>query len=94
LLAATGALALPAILLTLAAPKKVHATVATLVQVVNTIGSPVITQDTPHMASQLVTLWAQIKQGQYPPGSTFYQIDGYANLSTTIYGYRKARIWS
>ncbi len=84
-LTVAGALALLVILLTLAAPKQAHALVTTWVTVVNAIGNPVITQDTPHMASQLVTLFAQIRAGQFPPGSTFYQIDGSANESGTAY---------
>jgi hypothetical protein len=51
-----GAFALVAMLLTLAAPKRVHAAVATLVQVANTIGNPAITQDTSKTASQIVNL--------------------------------------
>ena len=86
LLTATGAVALLAILLTLAAPKQAHAVVTTWVTVVNAIGNPVVTQDTPHMASQLVTLVAPVSQSsQGQTGLYFYQIDGYANVSTTLY---------
>ena len=52
-----GALALAALLLILAAPKRVHAAVAPLIQVANTIANPAITQDTSKTAAQLVNLF-------------------------------------
>jgi hypothetical protein len=55
-LMAAGALALAVTLLNLAAPKRVHAAVASLVQVANTIANPAITQDTSKAAAQLVDL--------------------------------------
>jgi hypothetical protein len=55
-LMAAGALALAAMFLNFVAPKAVHAAVATLVQVVNTISNPAITQDTSKTAAQIVNL--------------------------------------
>ena len=55
-LMAIGTLALVASLLTLVAPKSVHALVTTLVTVMNTAAAPAITQDTSRQASQIVTL--------------------------------------
>jgi len=55
-LMAAGALALAVMLLNLAAPKRVHAAVVTLVQVMNTIANPAITQDTSKTAGQLVNV--------------------------------------
>ena len=85
LLAASGALALLAILLTVAAPKQAHAVVTTWVTVVNAIGNPVVTQDTPHIASQLVTLVAQVGPAQEAVPGYFHQIDPFANISAAIY---------
>lgn len=48
LLVAVGAIALAATVLTLAAPKSVHALVATLVQVTNTTANPAVTLDAEH----------------------------------------------
>jgi hypothetical protein len=85
LLTATGALALLAILLTVVAPKQAHAVVTTWVTVVNAIGNPVVTQDTPHMASQLVTLVTQVGPAQEAVPGYFHQIDAFANISTALY---------
>ncbi len=86
MLTTTGALALMAVLLTLVAPKQAHAVVTTWVTVVNAIGNPVVTQDTPHMASQLVTLVAPVSQNsQGQTGNYFYQTDAYANISNMPY---------
>ena len=49
-------LAVVAGVLTLAVPQAAHAVAAALVQVTNTTASPVVTQSTPSMASQLVVL--------------------------------------
>jgi len=51
-----GAVALAASLMTLVAPKSVHAAVAALVQVANTTASPANTEDISKQANQLVHL--------------------------------------
>ena len=51
-----GAVALAAVLMTLVAPKSVHAAVAALVQVANTTASPANTEDISKQANQLVHL--------------------------------------
>jgi hypothetical protein len=56
LLMAFGPIALAAMILAVAAPKAVHATVAALVQVVNTAANPAITQDVSKLASLEVQL--------------------------------------
>jgi hypothetical protein len=84
-LTATAALALLAGLLTLAAPKQAHALVTTWVTVVNAIGNPVVTQDTPHMASQLVTLVALVGPAEENIPGFFNQVDPLANISTANY---------
>ena len=81
-----GAFALVAMLLTLAAPKRVHAAVATLVQVANTIGNPAVTQDTSKTASQIVNLYcvAEIGEpGQCQNGSGWYWVPAGDNLVIT-----------
>lgn len=55
-LTAAGGFALLALFVNAVAPKQVHAAVATLVQVANTISNPAITQDTSKAASQIVNL--------------------------------------
>ncbi len=54
----SGGIIALALLADLAAPRVVHAITATLVQVVNTTGSPAITQDISNQASQRVHLQA------------------------------------
>jgi len=44
------------LILTLLAPMAAHAIVVTLVQIANTTANPAITQDTAHLASQIVSL--------------------------------------
>ena len=51
-----GGVAAAVLLLTLVMPRTVHAVAAALVQVVNTSANPVVTQETMHQASQLVSL--------------------------------------
>jgi hypothetical protein len=58
-----GAVALMAVLLTLAAPKAVHGLVATLVQVANTAANPVVAQDTSKTAAQIVTETCDVPSG-------------------------------
>jgi hypothetical protein len=65
-LMAAGALALAVTLLNLAAPKRVHAAVAALVQVANTIANPAITQDTSKAAAQIVNLECLAVTTAYP----------------------------
>jgi hypothetical protein len=54
-----GGMVVAAALLTLVAPKTAHGLVTALVQVANTVANPAITEDTPHLASQIVELYCQ-----------------------------------
>jgi len=58
-----GAVALAALLITLVAPKSVHAAVAALVQVTNTAASPANTEDISKQANQLVHLLCSADTG-------------------------------
>jgi hypothetical protein len=91
----TGA-AILAVVLTLVAPRAVHAAVAVLVQVANTVANPAVTQDTSRAASQIVHLTTQGKANvlpatmtelhQYIPGGTFgpaYVVPSGQNLVIT-----------
>jgi len=68
-----GLVALTAGVLTLAAPRAVHAAAAVLVQVVNTAANPVITQSTPSQAAQLVNLEGNTSG---PTFSSFASVSG------------------
>jgi hypothetical protein len=81
-----GGIAILATLLQLAAPRAVHAIVATLVQVTNTAAAPAITQNVPNLASQIVTLTATVNADSFTEVFGFYQLSPQAALSTT--GYR------
>ncbi len=72
-----------AVLLTLAAPRAVHALAAALVQVVNTTANPAITQDTSRQASQIVTLLCQT-QSVYPTPFACIQIDSHGQDAPTL----------
>jgi hypothetical protein len=78
-----GGLAILALLLTLAAPRAVHAIAAALVQVVNTTANPAITQDTSKQASQIVTLTCN--PAPVPAIFTCFQIDGRGENLTSNY---------
>jgi hypothetical protein len=66
ILMAAGAIAIAASMITLVKPKVVHAAVATLVQVVNTISDPAITQDTSKTASQIVNMFCNPSANEVP----------------------------
>jgi hypothetical protein len=74
LLIGTGSVAVAGFALTLLAPKALHAVVATLVEVANTSSNPAITQDVPHLASQIVTLAAQVDASSFTKVFLFYQV--------------------
>jgi hypothetical protein len=85
LLMGVGGIAVLAALLQLAAPKAVHALVATLVQVTNTAATPAITQSVPTLASQIVTLEASISADTFTKSNGFYQISPQGALSSTLF---------
>jgi hypothetical protein len=91
-----GGAAVLAAVLTLVAPRAVHAAVAALVQVANTIANPAVTQETSRAASQIVHLTTQGKAAvnpavmtqlhQYITGGTFgpaYVVPAGQNLVIT-----------
>jgi len=85
-----------AVVLTLAAPREVHALAATLVQITNTTANPAVTEDISRQASQIVHLTTNGKANvnpatmtqlyQYIPGGTFgppYVVPAGQNLVIT-----------
>jgi hypothetical protein len=81
-----GGIATLAALLQVAAPKAVHAITATMVQVTNTASVPAITENVPNLASQIVTLTANISiSGGFETGGYFYQVSPLGDQSGTIF---------
>jgi hypothetical protein len=91
-----GCAAVFAVVLTLAAPRRVHALVAALVEVTNTTANPAVTEDISKQASQIVHLTTLGKANvnpatmtqlhQYIPGGTFgppYVVPAGQNLVIT-----------
>jgi hypothetical protein len=72
-LAVLGAVVVFAVAAAIVTPKKVHALVATLVQVSNTVEAPAITEGVPSLASQHVTIYCPVGALCQPigPGGTF-----------------------
>jgi len=83
ILKGSGAFALTAILLPLAAPRAAHAIAATLVQVVNTATNPAVSQDVSKLASQNISLggFTEVNQSTGP----FYSIGVDGSLSPAVY---------
>jgi hypothetical protein len=83
LLMGSGALALIAVLLTLAAPKAARAIAATLVQVNNTAAAPAVSQDVSKLASQNVSLTGDTQVNQET--SPLYAVAADGSVSTSPY---------
>jgi hypothetical protein len=72
-LAVLGAVVVFAVAAAIVTPKKVHALVATLVQVSNTVAAPAITENVPNLASQHVAIYCPVGAQCQPigPGGAF-----------------------
>jgi hypothetical protein len=77
--------AITAVILTLVAPRAARAVAAVLVQVTNTVTAPAITQNVPNLASQIVTLTAQVDAGSFTKVFPFFQVLPQGGTSGTSY---------
>lgn len=66
-------IAIVAVILTLVAPRAARAVAAVFVQVTNTVTAPAVTQNVPNLASQIVTLTAQVDASSFTKVFLFYQ---------------------
>jgi hypothetical protein len=82
--------AILAVILTLVAPRAVA---AVFVQVTNTVTAPAVTQNVPNLASQIVTLTAQVDASSFSKVFLFYQVLPQGGASGTSYVTREARVW-
>jgi hypothetical protein len=77
--------AIAAVMLTLVAPRAARAVAAVFVQVTNTVTAPAVTQNVPNLASQIVTLTAQVDASSFTKVFLFYQVLPQGGTSGTSY---------
>jgi|HubBroStandDraft_6_1064221.scaffolds.fasta_scaffold141755_2 hypothetical protein len=73
------------VILTLVAPRAARAVAAVFVQVTNTVTAPAVTQNVPNLASQIVTLTAQVDASSFTKVFLFYQVLPQGGTSGTSY---------
>lgn len=85
MLMVAGALALAGIMAIAFAPKVAHGLAAAMVQVVNTVASPAITQETNRQAAQILTLSTSVSAGSFSEVFLFNQLSPQAGTTGGSY---------